>query len=153
MSFAELLKLVHVVAAIIWVGGPVVVEILGHRVLKKDDPDSLIDYGNDMEIMGRLFGVAAFVVLGFGIWLVADVEYFSFGDAWISVALGLTIVLTLMGPLFFAPQSKAIVTEGTEKGGRHPDVVARVKRILLVARIDTAVALFVVYLMVAQPWL
>lgn len=102
--------------------------------------------------MGRIFGAVSFVILGFGIWLVADRDHIGFGDTWVVLSLALTVVLVLMGPLFFAPQSKALVHEGIEKGGDHPDLLRRARMVLQVARLDTLTALFVVLLMVARPW-
>jgi len=84
--------------------------------------------------MGRIFGAASFVVLGLGIWLVADRDHTSFGDTWVVLSLAPTSVLVLMGPLLFARKSKAVVHEGIEKGGDHPDPQRRARMVLRVAR-------------------
>jgi uncharacterized membrane protein len=151
VDFGEFLKFVHVVAAVVWVGGPVVIHIMGNRALRQGG-SAVAEFARISEITGMVFGAAAAVVLGFGIWIVAERDYVGFSDAWVTVSLVLTIVLFLAGPLFFAPQSKALTAEASTRGGDDPAVVGRARRISLVARLDSLTALFVVFLMVAKPW-
>jgi uncharacterized membrane protein len=70
---------------------------------------------------------------------------------WLSLVIN--GVLILVGPLFFAPNAKRLVADSRAKGGNHPDVLARAKRVATVAHLDSVAALFVVYLMVAKPGL
>jgi uncharacterized membrane protein len=148
MSLEEFVKLIHVVAAIVWVGGAIVFEIIAHRALRRGD-DALLPLAHDADVIGRVFAGSSALVLGFGIWAVADRSYISFGDTWVWLALVITGVLFLMGPLFFAPQAKAMIALGER--GDWEGLRAGGHRILRVAHFDTTAALVVVYLMVAKP--
>lgn len=151
MSFEELLVLVHVLAAIVWVGGAIGFEIIAHRTVHRGDDGGMKALAKDFDVMGRVFAASSAVVLGFGIWAVVVHSDVSFSDTWIWLALVITGVLFLMGPVFFAPTAKKLITDSEAKGGTHPDVIGRAKRALVVAHVDTAAALFVVYLMVIKP--
>lgn len=152
MTLNEFLLLVHIVASIVWVGGAIGFEIIAHRTVSRGGDGAMQALAKDAEVMGFVFGGSSALVLGSGIWIVADRSYLSFSDTWIWLSLVITGVLVLMGPLFFAPNAKKMAVDGEAKGGTHPDVVARAERVLTVAHFDTAAALFVVYMMVTKPW-
>jgi hypothetical protein len=61
-------KMLHVGAAVIWVGGGIFITIIALLAELADDDDQLLQIGHWAEIVaGRLFPVMSFVVLGFGI--------------------------------------------------------------------------------------
>lgn len=151
MTFQEFLALIHVLASVVWVGGAAGFEIIAHRTVKRGEDAGMRAMAKDAGAMGAVFGVSSGLVLGFGIWATANVSYISFSDTWIWLSLVITSGLFLMGPLFFFPQAKKLVAESEAKGGAHPDVMSRAKRVLNVAHVDTVLALFVVYLMVVKP--
>jgi len=151
MELREFLLFVHVAAAIVWVGGAVTLEIFGSRVAGRGDTASVIGFSKDAEVIGRLYGLATALVLGFGVWMVIDSPAIDFTDTWILLALILTGLLFLMGPLFFEPSAKAIRALAEEKGGAHPDVTGRIRRTMAVGRVDSLIAFFIVWLMVTKP--
>ncbi|HSR15134.1 MAG TPA: DUF2269 family protein [Gemmatimonadales bacterium] len=151
MSFEEFLAFVHIVASIVWVGGAIGFEFTAHGAMKRGGDEGMKLLARDADRIGRLFGLSSALVLAFGIWAVADRSYYSFSDTWIWLSLVITGLLFLMGPLFFLPNSAKLVAESETKGGSHPEVMARAKRVLNVAHLDSVAALFVVYLMVAKP--
>jgi uncharacterized membrane protein len=153
MSFGEFLALVHVVAAIVWVGAAIGLEITGHRAIKRADDGVMKAFAESFETLGYVFGVASALVLGFGIWATVHSPWANFSDLWVWLSLVINGVLILVGPLFFAPNAKRLVADSRAKGGNHPDVLARAKRVATVAHLDSVAALFVVYLMVAKPGL
>jgi uncharacterized membrane protein len=83
--------------------------------------------------------------------MVVDSPVIGFTDAWVLISLILTAILFLMGPLFFEPSAKAIAAAAGEKGGQHPDVTGRIRRTMMVGRIDSLIAFFIVWLMVTKP--
>jgi uncharacterized membrane protein len=151
MSFEEFLAFIHVVASIVWVGGAIGFEYTAHGAVKRGDDESMKLLARDADRIGVIFGISSALVLGFGIWAVVDRSYISFADTWIWLSLVITGVLFMMGPLFFMPNAKRLIADSETKGGTHPDVVTRAKRVLTVAHLDSAAALFVVYLMVVKP--
>jgi uncharacterized membrane protein len=153
MTFREWLILVHVLTAILWMGGGVLLVLLGYRTLRRGNADANTAYIRDSEFAGMLFGIASALLLGSGIWLVIEVNGWEFDQAWILVSLILTGTMFVIGAGYHAPQVKQRVASAVEKGGAHPDVVGDVRRWLRTASVEIAVMAFVVWLMVDKPWL
>ena len=90
---------VHVLAAVVWVGGGVTTQVLAFRIIRADDPARLAGFGKDIEKVGMfVFTPAALVVLlsalslrrvGFGLLLIVA---FSLGLALVLVSIGLFVV-------------------------------------------------------------
>jgi uncharacterized membrane protein len=148
VEFEEFIVFVHIVASIVWVGGAIGFEVIAHRAMQRGN-EALLGLAHDAEFIGRIFAASSALVLGFGIWAVADRSYISFGDTWVWLSLVITGVLFLMGPLFFAPQSKRMIALGED--GDWEGLRAGGHRILRVAHLDSIAALVVVYLMVVKP--
>ena len=65
--------MLHVGAAVIWVGGGLFLTIIALLAELADDDDQLLQIGHWAEtVAGRLFPVMSFVVLGFGIAMTAN---------------------------------------------------------------------------------
>lgn len=61
-------KMLHVGAAVIWVGGGIFIAICAVLAELANDDDQLLQIGHWAEtVAGRLFPIMSFVVLGFGI--------------------------------------------------------------------------------------
>lgn len=64
---------VHVFAAIVWVGGALMIQLYAWRMLRTDDPFRLAAFAKDTEwIASRLFTPASIVLLAFGFVLVEE---------------------------------------------------------------------------------
>src|SRR5262249_21146936 len=86
----EWLMLVHVLAAMIWLGGLVTLGALATQVLRGGEPDAIARLVRSLRVVGPLVLAPAMVaVLGFGIWLVLDSDAWDFGQTWIWLALAL----------------------------------------------------------------
>jgi len=150
MNNLEILKLIHVLGAIVWVGGAVLMIILGFRVAKADLGRRL-GYTEDMNFVGgRVFAPASIVTLSAGIWLVIWHPAYDFNQLWIILALGGIAVSIAIGMGFYPPQGNALIAE--LKAG-NPAAEARSARIARVSMVDTAILLIVVWAMVAKPGL
>jgi hypothetical protein len=74
-------KMLHVGAAVVWVGGGLFITIIAVLAELANDDDQLIQIGHWAEtVAGRLFPVMSFVVLGFGIAMTSngDIPYNQF---------------------------------------------------------------------------
>jgi hypothetical protein len=61
-------KMVHVVAAVVWVGGGAIVTVLALLTEREGDPKALMSLGHKVEVLAtRIFIPASLVVLLFGI--------------------------------------------------------------------------------------
>ncbi|HEY8235568.1 MAG TPA: hypothetical protein VIF85_02940 [Gaiellaceae bacterium] len=93
----------------------------------------------------------SFVVLGFGIAMTSngDIPYNEF---WIIFGLVAWAMSAATGILFLGPESKRLNKAAAERGPQAPEVQARLRRILLVVRVDVALMFLIVFDMVAKPF-
>jgi uncharacterized membrane protein len=97
----EWLMFLHVLAAMAWIGGLLVVSVLGARVRRSGNRDALAGFINSLRVVGlAVFAPAMLVVLGAGIWLVAHSDEWNFGQAWIVLAFALLGAAVVVGAAF-----------------------------------------------------
>jgi uncharacterized membrane protein len=145
-------KMLHVGAAVVWVGGGLFITIIAVLAELANDDDQLLQIGHWAEtVAGRLFPVMSIVVLGFGIAMTSngDIPYNQF---WIIFGLVAWAMSTATGILFLGPESKRLNKAAAEHGPEAPEVQARLRRILLVVRVDVALMFLIVFDMVAKPF-
>ncbi|HYT51685.1 MAG TPA: DUF2269 family protein [Gaiellaceae bacterium] len=145
-------KMLHVGAAVVWVGGGLFITIIALLAELANDDDQLLQIGHWAEtVAGRLFPVMSFVVLGFAIAMTSngDIPYNQF---WIIFGLVAWAMSAATGILFLGPESKRLNKAAAEHGPQAPEVQARLRRILLVVRVDVALMFLIVFDMVAKPF-
>jgi uncharacterized membrane protein len=145
-------KMLHVGAAVVWVGGGLFITVIAVLAELANDDDQLLQIGHWAEtVAGRLFPVMSFVVLGFGIAMTSngDIPYNQF---WIVFGLVAWALSAATGILFLGPESKRLNRAAAQHGPQSPEVQARLRRILLVVRVDVALMFLIVFDMVAKPF-
>lgn len=153
MSFFEFLKFVHVLMAVIWVGGGILIQVLAVRATRSKDAVRTATFAGDAEWVGlRVFMPASILLLIFGIWAAADVDY-DFGKAWISIGFAAFLFSFLLGMLFLGPESGRIKKLTQAKGPDDPEVRRRISRIYMFSRIELVVLIIAIWAMVAKPGL
>jgi uncharacterized membrane protein len=145
-------KMIHVGAAVVWVGGGLFIAICAVLAELARNDDQLLQVGYWAEhVAGRLFPLMSFVVLGFGIAMTAngDIGYNQF---WIVFGLIAWALSAATGIFFLGPEAKRLNKAAAEHGVKSPEVQARLQRILLVVRVDVALMFVIVLDMVAKPF-
>jgi uncharacterized membrane protein len=153
MNSYELLLFVHIAGAIIWVGGGLVTQFFALRILRANDARRLAAFAADVEWVGtRVFLPTSLVVVVAGVLLMLDGDW-AWSRAWIVFALILYAITFAAGAGFFGPEagriSKLIETHGPES----PEAQARIRRILVLTRLDLILLFAIVYLMAVKPTL
>ncbi len=148
----SLFKWVHVTFAIVWIGGGVLLTILGMMAQRTGDPGELVTIARLAAFAGeRVFAPAGGVVFLAGIAMMLNTNW-GWGTFWIDLGLLGYIATFVTGIAVLAPLARQIGTAAAEHGPQSPEVVALVNRILLLARVDIAVLLVVVADMVTKPF-
>jgi len=145
-------KMIQVGAAVIWVGGGLFIAMCAVLAEIANDDDQLLQIGRLADqVASKLFPLMSFVVLGFGFAMTAngDIGYDQF---WIIFGLIAWAASAATGILFLTPETKRLTKAMTERGPKDPEVQTRLRRILLVLRVDVAVMLLIVFDMVVKPF-
>ena len=150
MSFYQLLVYIHILCAVIWVGGGVTVQILAIRAQRTGDPVEAIGAFRQAEYVGtRVFLPASIILFVAGLIMVA--QAWSFSQLWISVSMGLWIVSALAGALYLGPRAKQVVALFESEGPTSPAGQAIVGRLALVSRLELLSFAIIIALMVFKP--
>jgi uncharacterized membrane protein len=148
----DFLKFLHISFAVIWVGGGVIVQFFALRALASGSAERLTQFALDVEwVGGRVLTVAAAGAFLSGLGLVWDAQFWTLGDDWILIGLGLFAVTFLAGALFFGPEAGRIAKAAATLGPRAPEVTGRIRRILVLSRIDLVILFLIVFDMSAKP--
>jgi uncharacterized membrane protein len=147
-----LFRVVHVGVAVFWVGGGLMLTVLGLRAERADDPNEMVTLARWAAAVGeKIFAPAGLVVLLMGIAMMIHTDW-GWGKFWVVAGLvgyGLSFAL---GIAVLGPQAKKITALAESKGSTAPETLAAIGRILVIARVDAAVLLLVVADMVTKPF-
>jgi uncharacterized membrane protein len=91
----------HVLGAIGWVGGALVLGILASRARSSGEPQAVREFVKTLEYLGaRLFFPAFFATLIFGVWLVLIEAGGDFLQVWVALGLVLFALAFLIGGFY-----------------------------------------------------
>jgi uncharacterized membrane protein len=126
-ELADWLLFLHILAAIVWLGGLVMLGLLATLVLRSRDGEAVTRFVGSLRVVGPLALAPAMVaLLGFGIWMVAHDEAWDFGQTWILLALALFAGAFLIGAAF---QSRtAIGAQRAADAGDQGEAARRLRR-------------------------
>jgi uncharacterized membrane protein len=137
--------------AVVWVGGSLAIQLYAFRILRADDPVRLAGFAKDTEWIGtRIFTPASILLLAFGFVLVEEGHWGY--DFWVIFGLVILGLSALTGMAFFGPESGRIGKLVEAHGVEHPEVQARITRILKLSRVELGLLMAVVFDMVVKPF-
>ena len=146
----QLLLFVHIICAVIWVGGAVYAQLLALRVARSSDPSELPHLARHVEFIGtRVFLPAA--VLLFVAGAAMTLQRWSFGQTWIAVAVALWVVSAVVGSVYLGPRvrraAELFEIEGpTSRAGRE-----LIDRLFIVSRLELIGFAVIIALMTFKP--
>lgn len=147
MTTYELLTLVHVAAAIVWVGGATLVTTLMLLLLRRDDEDALRFLGATGLLHARLFIPAAVVTILAGVALAWLGGWWP--AAWLVLASGLVAAAFVAGAAVLGPLGERAAA--LWRAGDGPAAAALARRLVRLVRLDLGAQWAVVSLMVLKP--
>ncbi len=147
------IKLVHVLAAVAWVGSSIFVQLYATKLDRSGDRAKLAGFAQDIEFFGgRLFAPASVVVLVVGVVLVWYDPRWAVKDLWVILAILGFLYTFVTGAFVLGPESGKLgrlIEEG--RSPDDPELQRRIHKIFLVSRFDLLVLVLVVTDMVVKP--
>jgi uncharacterized membrane protein len=149
MSYYEILLVVHIAAAIVWLGSGFFLQMLIFRAESSDDEGLKLGIASNTGWFAqRIFIPASLVVLVGGVLLTIEGPW-SFGDLWIVLGLAGYAVSFLVGILFLEPEGKRI--HAAMAAGEQARAAFLIRRINAVSRLELVVLYLVVGAMALKP--
>jgi uncharacterized membrane protein len=154
MTLEPWLHLAHVVGAIIWVGGGIMLSAVGARARQSEDPRLIGEFARMLSYVGlRVFTPAVVAVLVSGVWLVLASSEWNFTQLWVLLALGAFVVAFLIGAIYLsriAIELERLVTRTDLDPQAVRDLLGRW---IVGYRVVLVILLFAVWDMVFKPGL
>jgi uncharacterized membrane protein len=91
------LLIFHMAGAFLVLGGAMVAGIFNVAALRRERPSEIVVLFRLTQIAARAITLGMFVALAFGIWLVADLDFVKWSNAWVIIALILWVVASALG--------------------------------------------------------
>lgn len=151
-----ILKTLHVIAIVVWVGGDITLTTLGIVFERRRDQGALAELGKMGGWIGtRIYTPALFAVFILGAALIEkgkDLHMnYGWGTFWITAAIVGWGIASCVGVGFVGPELGRIDKTAREFGPESPEMARRVKRLFMIFRFDTALLILITLLMVAKP--
>ncbi len=145
MSLYEIAKYLHIVLAIIWLGGGFSVVFLGTVAASRGDNANLTQIGRNTEILAkRIFVPSTGAILILGIYMVW--AEWAFVEAWVVIGIIGILLTGAMGGLVLTPLAQRL---GELEVG--PESAAVAEKLLRNARADLVMLAVIVWAMVSKP--
>ncbi|MDQ2676069.1 MAG: DUF2269 domain-containing protein [Actinomycetota bacterium] len=153
MSTYELLLFGHLLAAMVWVGGGVMVQMFYLRA-RGAGGEALGHFARTVEWIGlRVTTPASLLVIVFGVLLVIEIDGYDFGQFWITAALAMFAVSFVTGAGFLGPETGRVGKLMDERPADDPEIARRIARLVFVSRIELTLLILIVLDMVLKPGL
>lgn len=150
MSFYELLLFGHIVAAMVWLGAGLLLDIQAYRAERAHDDEGLRRVAvESADLSLKLFVPASLAVLILGLLLVAEGPW-GFDYLWVVLGLAGYLATFLIGMLVMKPGTEH-VAEILDRDGMTQEARTAIRKVMAKARADTVVLYLVVAVMVLKP--
>ena len=142
----------HVIAAVLWVGGGATISFLSMAARRQQQPAKEVDLALLAgKIGGPVYGLSAWVLLGFGFALVENRDW-GYDDFFVQFGLAAWLFSAVVGMLYYSREIKGLAA-AYERGPDDLEVRMRLTRFYRVGALDSLVLVGAVFVMSAKPWL
>jgi uncharacterized membrane protein len=146
----QLLLYVHIICAVIWVGGAAYAQLLAVRVNRSPDPSELPHLARHIEYLGtRVFLPAA--VLLFVAGAAMTLQAWSFGQTWIAISVALWVLSAVVGAVYLGPRVKRAGELFEAEGPTSQEGRELINRLFLVSRLELVGFALIIALMTFKP--
>ena len=150
MSSYSLLKLVHILSAIVAVGTNITYFVWLSRIKRQPRPEQAVVLNGIRALDSRLAGPAYAVLplTGTGMVLVEDIPWSTF---WVAAAIGLYVVVGVVAGAFFGPALRHQVELVASEGGAPEAYAEAARRTTMFGILTMLPIAAILYLMVIKP--
>ena len=97
------LLFVHVLSAMVWLGGGLTLMLAGFRARSSSRPEAVAEFAGTVPFVGlRVLMPAVVLLLVTGVWQVLASSAWSFSQLWVRLALGLFVLAFLVGAIYLS---------------------------------------------------
>jgi uncharacterized membrane protein len=151
MSLEPWIHLLHVLSAMVWLGGGFLLSVVGSRARSSGNPSAISDFAQSLTYIGtRVLLPATAGTLVFGVWMVLIDSQWNFGQFWVLLAIGLFVLAFLIGAVFMGRVGMQLQRAGAENAEQAKALLGRW---LVGYRVILLVLLIVVWDMIFKPGL
>ena len=149
----DLLLTLHVLAAVLWVGGAVTLHILMRRALRLPDRRAQHERFTELEWLGeRFYPAFSLLLIIAGVLLVTREDGgWEFSDTFIQIGLTGWVISFLIGIGFYGREGKKRAGIVEAEGADSPAVAASFRRTAMVNSFELLILLVVVVDMTTKP--
>jgi uncharacterized membrane protein len=147
-NWYQTFKALHVLMAIVWIGGAFIIQLFAFRILRENDDQRLAKFTRDVEFIGmRTFVPASLilVVLGFVLMHKGGWQY----HFWVIFALVVWALSVVSGAFYSGRVGRLI----EERGGVDAEIRRRIEHLILHSRAELVLIALVAIDMVLKPGL
>jgi uncharacterized membrane protein len=147
------LKFVHVLSAVVWVGGACTLQAFAIRISATGDGVRMATFAKDAEYVGnRIFLPSSIILLVSGIFTIHESSgVWSYSQTWVQVGLVMIVVSIAIGAGFIGPEAGRVAHAIEQHGPESDEARSRISRIFLVSRFELVLLLLVIFDMVVKP--
>jgi len=155
LTWYDWFKAGHVLCAVLWVGGGATLALYAIMTERQSTPEEMASVARKAALIGeRFYTPLSLLVLAFGFGLMENGQSpWTYDQFFVIFALVGWGVSAATGMFFLGPQAKKLGKLMPTRPADDPEVQARIRRILLIARIDVVLLLAIVFVMTAKPFL
>jgi hypothetical protein len=152
MSPYPWLLFAHVLGAIVWIGGGLMLLLIGVRVRSSAGPTAAAEFARTLPYVAlRALTPAIAVILVTGVVMVLTSAAWRFSQLWVLLALGLLVLAFAIGALYLSRTGSALLRAASEDVGDVASVTAVLDRWLLGYGVVLLLLVIVVWDMIFKP--
>lgn len=152
MTWYELFLFVHILMAIVWVGGGFLFQLLALRIVPTNDPSRMAGLASDAEQLGmKVFTPASLLLLASAIGLMLnDASPWDWGEPFVTVGLVVWGISFAAGAGYLGPTSGKTKRSIEASGPTSPETRRLIGNVLRYSRIELVLLIVVVFMMTVK---
>lgn len=151
MTFEPWLHFAHIAGAIVWVGGGVMLSLVGVRARQSRNLAVISEFARTLSYVGlRVFTPSVLVVLVSGVWLVLISSEWNLTQLWVLLALGAFVVAFLIGAVYLSRMAIQLERAASQSADL-PSALEALRRWLVGYGVVLIILVFTLWDMIFKP--